>query len=737
MWKRFPTTTQLDSSDCGPACLKIVAQYYGKEYSLHYLKNLCRFTKEGVSLLNITQIAQGIGFQCKGVELNFDQLKNKVTLPCIIHWNQNHYVVVYKIRKISKRFYIYISDPSLGLLKYDQDHFLKHWTSTQPENKSINKFGIALLLSPTDTFYQKEKAKKHKTTAKEIFHFLHAYRQYLCQLLLAILTGSLVNLMLPFIAQAIIDIGIGNQNIDFVIVMLILQIALIIGQMGNELIRSWLMLHMTTRISISLIYNFLAKLLLLPISFFDTKTIGDIMQRVEDHGRIQSFLTGSLISIMLATITFIIYSIIMTSYSWKIFTIFAIGSILYIVWVLLFMKKRKRIDYLRFQEASANQSNIIQLISAVQEIKLYGCEKTKLYEWMRIQVKLFNINIKGLALGQILRVGGTFIDQAKNLIISFLSARAVIDGEMSFGMMIALQYVLGQLNAPIAQFLTFIQDAQDAKISSQRAEEIYNSEKEVREDINYISKIPQNADIEFKNVDFRYNERFSENVLNQITIKIPHGKVTAIVGSSGSGKTTLMKMMLGFYKPNSGEILLGGKNICDYNPVVWRNECGIVLQNGFIFSDTIANNINLSGDKLNIEKLKDAIKISNIDELINKMPHEYNTKVGLDGNNLSGGQKQRLLIARAAYKNSRYLFLDEATNSLDALTEDSIMSNLSTLFKNKTVVIIAHRLSTVKNADNIIVLDKGRVIEEGTHSFLIEKKGYYYNLIKNQLDMCN
>ena len=736
MLNKFPAYIQLDAMDCGPTCLRIIAKYYGKNFSLQTLRDYCHISREGVSLLGISDAAERIGFRTMGVKISFEQLCNEVSLPCIVHWNQCHFVVVYKIEKRKKETYIYISDPASGLLKYTKEQFLKCWGQLASETSDCKLIGIALLLEPTPKFSEQNE-DDNKLNLRSLLKYLIPYKSFILQLLLAMLTGSIISLILPFLTQSVIDVGIGTNDLDFVIVILIAQVVLVLGQMANELIRSWLMLHMTTRVSISLISDFLAKLMKLPISFFDSKMVGDIMQRIGDHSRIQSFLTGSLLSIMMATVTFIVYAFVMGGYNMEILGIFILGSVLYIVWVLLFMKKRRKLDYMRFQEASANQSSIVQLITGMQDIKLNGCEKQKRWEWERIQARLFNVSVKGLILGQTQQVGGTFIDQTKNVFISFLAAKAVMDGDMTLGMMTAMQYIIGQLNAPISQFITFVQEAQDAKISLERLSEVHDKKDEEENDRDYICEVPDDADIEFKDVVFQYNGPHSEKVLNNINIRIPHNKVTAIVGSSGSGKTTMLKMMLGFYEPVSGEILLGGYKISDYSPTVWRKECGTVMQEGFVFSDTILNNIGVSDEVPDMIKVERAVKIANIADFINGLPLRYNTKIGSEGNGVSTGQRQRLLIARAAYKNARYLFFDEATNSLDANNEKVIMENLNELFENKTVVIVAHRLSTVKNADNIIVLNKGRIVEQGTHKELTQLKGYYYNLVKNQLELGN
>ena len=738
--RKFPSYRQLDTMDCGPTCLRIIASHYGRSWSLQTLRERCHISREGVSLLGISDAAEAVGFRTMGVKLTFGQLCEEAVLPCIVHWNQNHFVVVYRIERRRGRTWVHVSDPASGLLRYTQEQFLKSWISIRGEDavgSPTEGLGIALLLEPTPKFYEEKGEEERRLGFRGMLEYLRPYRQFIVQLLLAMLTGSIISLILPFLTQSVIDTGIGTGDLHFVVVILVAQVVLVLGQMANELIRSWLMLHMTTRVSISLISDFLAKLMRLPISFFDSKMTGDIMQRIGDHSRIQTFLTGSLLSIVMAAVTFVVYSAVMGGYDLRILGIFILGSALYIGWVLLFLRRRRKLDYMRFQEAAANQSSIVQLIAGMQDIKLNGCERQKRWEWERIQARLFNVSVKGLALGQTQQVGGTFIDQIKNVFISFLAAKAVIDGDMTLGMMTAMQYIIGQLNAPISQFIGFVQEAQDAKISLERLGEIHERRDEEDAEGDYIREIPIGADIEFRNVDFQYNGPHSEKVLDGVSVTIPHDKVTAIVGASGSGKTTMVKMMLGFYEPVSGEVLLGGRRIGDYSPTAWREQCGTVMQEGFIFSDTIADNIGVSDESPDMERVRQAVETANIGDFIDGLPLRYNTKIGAEGNGVSTGQKQRLLIARAAYRNARYLFLDEATNSLDANNEKVIMERLDTLFRGKTVIIVAHRLSTVRNADNIIVLDRGRVVEQGTHRELTERRGYYYRLVKNQLELGN
>jgi len=743
---RFPHYKQLDAMDCGPTCLRMVAKYYGKTYSLQYLRSRSYITREGVSMLGISDAAENIGFRTKGYRLTWEQLRDEVPLPCIIHWNQRHFVVVYDIKK-KNRFssspigggregavVVYIADPAMGLLSYTKEQFLKCWLSTKKEGEQE---GTALLLEPTPDFYQQEAEDKGKLKFLYLLEYLRPYRKFIIQLMLGMLTGSIISMIFPFLTQSIVDVGIGNSDLAFVMMVLVAQLLLTLGQTANGMIRSWIMLHVTTRVSISLISDFLIKLMKLPISFFDIKMIGDVMQRIGDHGRIQSFLTKSLIDIFFAVITLVIYTFIMASYHVGILGVFFLGSIFYVGWVLLFLKKRRELDYKRFQQSAANQSNVVQLISGMQEIKLNSCEKQKRWEWERIQARLYKVSVKGLTLSQNQQIGATFINQAKDIFISFLSAKAVITGDMTLGMMMAVQYIIGQLNSPIQQFIGFTQAAQDAKISLERLGEIHDREDEEKTEEHKIREIPASKTIEIKDLTFHYEGPHSPKVLKKINLEIPANKVTAIVGTSGSGKTTLVKLMLGFYKPTKGEIRLNDINLESYSPSHWRKRCGVVMQEGFIFSDSISNNVGIIDEIPDPIKIDQAVTTANIKDFIDGLPLGYETKIGNDGHGLSTGQKQRILIARAVYKSPDYLFFDEATNALDAKNERVIMENLDRFFTGRTVVVVAHRLSTVKKADQIIVLEKGEIVEQGNHQELVKKKGAYYRLVKDQLELGN
>ena len=737
---QFPFFRQLDAMDCGPTCLRMITKYYGRSCSMQQLRSLSYSTREGVSLLSLCEAAETLGFRSRGVRVTWEQLRDEVTLPCIIHWNQKHFVVVTGIsRKSRVSFFserkegdevVQIADPAHGMLSYTKGEFLKCWIAQGNE-------GIALLLEPSTQFYKEEEDKKDHNIRKfgYLLNYLRPYRKFIIQLLLGMLTGSLVSMIFPFLTQSIVDYGIGNSDLNFIGMVLVAQLVLTFGQTANEMIRSWIMLHVTTRVSISLISDFLIKLMRLPISFFDSKMVGDIMQRMGDHNRIQTFLTTSLVNILFAFITLVIYTVIMATYNPVILLVFFAGSILYIGWVLLFLKNRRTLDYKRFQQASANQSNIVQLITGMQEIKLNNCEKQKRWEWERIQAKLYKVNIKGLILNQNQMVGATFINQTKDIIISFLTARAVVRGEMTLGMMMAVQYIIGQLNAPIQLFIGFIQSAQDAKISLERLSEIHEIEDEEKPEEQKIREIPSGKDIVLKNVTFQYEGPNSPKVLKNINLEISANKVTAIVGTSGSGKSTLVKLILGFYKPVNGEITLGGVSLGNYSQQQWRKRCGVVMQEGFIFSDTIAGNIGIGDEIPDHIKVDKAVATANIQSFIEALPLGYDTRIGSDGHGLSTGQKQRILIARSVYKNPDYIFFDEATNALDARNELVIMENLNEFFKDRTVVVVAHRLSTVKNAGQIVVLEGGEIVEKGTHSELVRRKGIYFNLVKDQLEL--
>jgi ATP-binding cassette subfamily B protein len=738
MRKKSPEYIQADSKDCGPTCLKIISKHYGITLNIQTLRQLSETTREGSNLLNISDAAEKIGFRSLGVKLNVTQLE-EAPLPCVLHWNSNHYVVLYKIKK----GIFYISDPAIGLIEYTEQEFLKFWIGNNANE--ITEEGIALLLEPTPKFYQNEFEKEDKKAFgfSLLLNYIFPYKSFVIQLIIGLLAGSLLQLIFPFLTQSIVDVGIQNQNIHFIYLILFAQLFLFIGKTGLELIRSWILLHLSTRINIALISDFFIKLMNLPISFFDVRMTGDIMQRINDHHRIERILTTSSLNVLFSLISMLIMGGVLAYYNIKIFAVFFAGSFLYFFWVVLFLKRREKLDYKRFEEVSQEQSKVIELINGMQEIKLHNAEKQKRWGWEYIQARLFKVSMKGLVLEQTQNIGSNFINELKNIIIIFLSAKLVIDGQITLGMMMAISSIVGSLNGPILQLINFIREAQDAKISLARLSEIHEKEDETQQEESQTHEIPENADIEIKNLSFRYIGS-GINVLENLNLTIPANKITAIVGASGSGKTTLMKLLLKFYEPNSGEIGLipksdeiplnvGMTNLRNIAQKTWRSHVGTVMQEGYIFSDTIANNIAIGEDIIDKERLVYAADLANIKNFIQDYPLGYNTKIGMEGVGMSTGQKQRLLIARAVYKNPEMLFFDEATSSLDANNEKEIMHKLDIFFKNKTVVVIAHRLSTVMNADQIVVLEKGKIVEIGNHNELVKLKGSYYELVSNQL----
>lgn len=714
--------------DCGPACLSMVAKYYGKTYTLQTLRERSYITREGVSMLGISDAAESIGMRTMGVRLNFEKLKSEVPLPCIAHWKQRHFVVVYKIKKDR----VYVADPGHGQVIYTKEEFLRGWISTRKEGEDQ---GLCLLLEPTPDFYKQEDEKIDKSNFHFLFSYLRPYKKFLFQLFLGLFFGSILQLIFPFLTQSIVDKGINNQDIHFVYLVLIAQLVLFVSQTSVEFIRSWILLHISTRINISLISDFLIKLMKLSIGFFDTKMIGDILQRIGDHSRIESFLTSSTLNILFSMLNLVVFGIVLAIYNLKIFFIFVIASIAYVVWVVVFMKKRRELDFKRFAQMSDNQSNLIQLITGIQEIKLNNCEKQKRWDWERIQAKLFKVNVKSLSLSQYQQSGSSFINQLKNILISFWAAKSVIDGTMTLGMMMAVQYIIGQLNSPIQQLIGFFHATQDAKISLERLGEIHQKEDEESPDDARMTSLPSDRTLTIRDLSFQYEGPHSEFVLKDLTLTIPEKKMTAIVGVSGSGKTTLVKLLLGFYPPTKGEIKIGDIYLTNFSQRLWRQKCGVVMQDGFIFSETIAKNIAVGEEIIDKDRLWDAVKVANIQDLIESLPLGYNTKIGMEGHGLSQGQKQRILIARSVYKNPEFLFFDEATNALDTKNERIIMTNMDTFFQGRTVVIVAHRLSTVKNADQIVVIDQGKIVELGTHQELTRLRGNYYNLVKDQLEL--
>ncbi len=758
--------------DCGPTCLRMAAKHYGRNISLQSLREKTQIGKGGVNLLGIGEAAESIGFRTQSVKITYEVLTRDAKLPAILHWDQNHFVVLYKNRG-SK---LHIADPAKGLITYNPTEFKNHWISDKANEE---EGGIALLLEPSPAFYQnnEEKEDKNGLGFKNIFQYVFPYKKLVVQLFIGLAVASLLQLFLPFLTQSIVDTGVSTTNIHFVYIVLLAQLALFAGRLAIEFVRGWILLHISTRINISILTDFLIKLMKLPVSFFDSKHTGDILQRMNDHQRIESFLTGSSLNVLFSLINLLVFSVVLAIFNIGIFAVFAIASVLYAFWVIFFLKRRRILDYKRFEVAAREQSITIQLVQGMQEIKLNGAERPMRWTWERLQARLFGLSMKGLSLNQWQQAGAFFINEGKNIFITFLSAKAVIDGQMTLGSMLAVQYIIGQLNSPIEQMIGFVQSWQNARISMDRLNEVHTMEDEEpagkellkelpagfqrqvvggrsgmdspvslsntgtqhlswNEDFDSIAFLGEtDTSVRFQNVSFTYPGAGNEPVLKDINLQIPKGKTTAIVGVSGSGKTTLLKLLLKFYRLQRGEIKLCNTPLENISHKAWRAHCGVVMQESFIFSDTIARNIAVGRDKIDMDMLRHAAEVANIREFIESLPLGYNTKIGAEGTGISMGQKQRLLIARAVYRDPDFIFFDEATNSLDANNESLILHNLESFFKGRTVIVVAHRLSTVKNADQIVVLNKGVISEKGTHQELVNLRGEYFTLVKNQLEL--
>jgi ATP-binding cassette, subfamily B, bacterial len=747
----FPHYKQYDEMDCGPTCLRIICKYYGKNCSLEYLRTLTYTNRSGTSMLSLSKASEKLGLRPTAVKISFPDLVEVFPFPCIAFWNQSHFVVVYKIKKDK----VYVSDPAHGLLTFTKQEFLKGWAAAEES-------GIILSLELTADF-KKENDGQTSNTAKglgSMFAYLIQHKKKMIQIVASLIVASVLQLAFPFLTQRMVDVGIQNNDIGFIYIILFAQLMIFLGKTTVDFFRSFILLHVSTRINIHMLTDFFVKLMRLPLGYFDTKMVGDTLQRINDHKRIENFLTSGALNTIFSFINLLIFGIVLGVYNLTIFFVFILGSVLYMLWILAFMKKRAALDYKMFHQVAANQEKNYELIIGMQEIKLHNAEQKKRWQWEMLQIKLFNIHIKTLSLRQLQTGGATILNELKNIIILFLAAKLVVEKEISLGIMLSISYIIGQLNSPILQLIEFMQSYQDTKLSLARINEIQQMKNELQADSSSSMVIPTD-DIVLENCCFKYDANpFSKNILENISTIIPANKITAIVGSSGSGKTTLLKLLLKFYEPSSGTIKIGEHNFNDLPNNTWRDKIGVVMQEGFIFNDTIENNIavgdeSISGamvrvsrtidqgdqtlaldaEVLNTQRLIDAAKTANIIDFINELPLGFKTKIGGNGMGISTGQKQRILIARAIYKNPDILLFDEATSALDANNEKIITENLKSIFANKTVLIIAHRLSTVKNADNIIVLKDCKIIEEGKHESLIKRKGFYYDLVSNQLEL--
>lgn len=731
MKKKFPFYHQLDAMDCGATCLKMLCKYFGKEISIDKLRDLCYTNREGVSILGISDAAENIGLHSLCARLSFENVRDEAPVPFVAYWRERHFLIVYKIQKGK----VYCADPAHGLITFSEEEFKNGWISTaageDPE-------GYALFMEPTPSFYEEaeESVKdRQKAGLKYYLNYLKPYKKYYFQIFLSLFVATILQIIFPFLTQALVDIGVTNQDIGFIHIIVIAQIVLFISQIGGQFIRSWLFLHMSARINLSILSDFIVKLMKLPISYFERKTPGDIMQRIHDHDRIQGFFTSQTIDFIFTVITILVFGTILYTYNSVIFLTYIIGSALYFAWIIFFMKMRKELDYKNFDQSILNQNKTIQLVSGMQEIKLQNCEKQKRWEWERIQVRFFKLGAKGLVISQLEQSGSAILNGVKNILLTFYAAKLVVEGEMTLGMMLAVQFIVGNLNATMGGIIGFLHSAQNAVISADRLSEIHQMDDEEHAENRNSTLGSDQRDIIFEDVSFQYGGPRSERVIKNFNLTIPKGKTTAIVGASGSGKSTLLKLLLKSYEPTEGSINYGDSNIKSISFKVWRSKFATVTQDSFMFSDSIARNIAIGEEVIDRERMRFATKTANIREFIECLPIEYNTKIGEDGIGVSQGQKQRILLARAVYKNSDILLLDEATNALDANNEKEIVNNLDEYCKDKTVVVVAHRLSTVKNADQIVVLGKGEILEQGTHQELVNLKGEYYNLVKNQLSI--
>ena len=727
--KEFPHFRQLDYRDCGPTCLRMIAKHYGKTFSREFLRDKANITKIGVTMAGIAEAAEAIEMRTLGMRISLESLITEAPVPFIAPWRQKHFVVVYKTTKTK----IYVADPAQGLLQYSHEDFKNAWTNTTDDT------GFVLLLEPNAQFYALEEDRIKNNGFSFLIPYFRPYKKLIRQLFAGLLVAAIIQFLLPFLMQSVVDIGVNNRDIPFIYLILISQLVLILSQTLVSIFREWLLIHITSRFNIKMISDFLFKMLKLPVSYFETRNTGEHLQRITDHTRIQNFVSSSTLNMVFSMITFIIFNCILAYYNLKIFAVFIVSAVLYVSWTFFFLKKRAELDYKRFDETSQSQTSLIQIINGVKEIKINNSQRKNRWKWEYTQISLFKTSLSTLKLAQYQSIGATFINELKNIAITFLSAKAVVDGELTLGMMVTIQYIVGQLNLPLGNFVAFIQTWQDAKISLERLSQVHCKEDEDDLKLNKVKELTENKTIEIVDLSYRYGGKSTPFVLKNINCNIPQGKTTAIVGASGSGKTTLMKLLLKFHEPTKGNINIGSVDLTHINNDYWRSNCGAVMQDTFMFNDTIGGNISESeqNEIIDRDKLKNAAFVANMDSFIQKLPNKYNTELGTSGIRLSGGQEQRIMIARAVYKNPFYVFFDEATSALDANNEKVIMHNLDNFLKEKTAIIVAHRLSTVKNADNIIVLEDGAVVEQGTHENLTDLKGKYYELVKNQLELGN
>ena len=724
----FPFYKQLNAMDCGPTCLRMIARHYGKHYNAETIRQKSGFSRDGVSMLGISEAAEKMGFRTRGVQIDYEKLRS-APLPAVLHWNQNHFVVLVEAGRRATK----VADPARGIIAYKKEEFMDYWTSNKTgEDKNV---GTALLMEPAPVFYEGEGEKEHALSWLVVTRYLKQSKWALTQVFLSLLIGSALQMVLPFLTQTMVDTGINTRNMQYITLVLIAQLMLTFSSTVVSFIRSRLQLRISNNLNISILSDFWIKLTRLPLAYFDTHPTGDTLQRIGDNRQIQTFLTGQAITSIFSMVNFIVYAVILVLYSLPLFIVFAVGSFLYVCWIRLFLRIRRKINYQTFYLSAKENNATLQLVQGMQEIRLNNAEQLKRWEWENIQAKVFKLNFKSLNYSQWQTAGALFITQGKDIFISFMVAGLVVRGQLTFGEMLAIQYIIGQLSGPIQEFVSLVQNVQDAKISMERLNEVHQMEDEEPVGKSLNTYLPDNKTISAQRLCFTYPGAGNEPVLQDISLVIPEGKVTAIVGTSGSGKTTLLKLLLKIYEQYEGELKVGGNNFRHLSPSFWRRHCGSVLQDGYIFNDTIARNIAVGEEYMDQERLVFSCRMANILSFVETLPNGFNTQLGAEGVGISQGQRQRLLIARAIYKDPQYLFFDEATNALDADNERVIVENLQRFFSGRTVVVVAHRLSTVRNADKIVVLQDGKIVEEGDHAYLTGLKGRYYTLVKNQLEL--
>lgn len=719
--------------DCGPTCLSMIAKFYGKTYPASYFRKLCGISREGVSLLGLSEAAESIGFQTLCAKITIEQLAKEIALPCILHWDSKHYVICYKVSGLRGKYKFHISDPAIGNVVYETKDLRRMWISDLFDDEPV---GLAMQIEPGANFNTLTSPVENSKSwgLRYFLPYILPHKWQIFQLLLGTLAMMFLGYFSPLISQVVVDYGILGRNLQFIMHMMLMQIGIAVSTTALVFVQAWISLHMNTLININLISDYLKKLSHMPIAFFEQRTMGDVLQRIGDHSRIKNFLMNDSISVVLNIATFVVFTFILALYNPTILMIFAIGNIVYVSWVVLFLKYRREIDNKSFIESSKLQNKLVQFVRGMTEIKLNGLEQQKCWEWQNLQARLYKLSVKEMKIGQIQTVGNLLFSSITSVIISYIAANKVVSGEMTLGMMITLSFIIGQVAAPLSSFIGFVHNYQDAKISLERLSDLHLQEDEKQLDQNRHCKIDSVEDIQVENLFFSYTGKERKWTLNNISFVIPKNTVTAIVGSSGSGKTTLLKLLQGFYAPTKGHIKVGAHFLEEIQISNWRKQQAAVMQDGFIFSDTIANNITVYDQNLNEDKMKQAATMANILNFIEELPNGFNTKIGDEGVGLSQGQRQRILLARAIYRTPLYLFMDEATNAMDTMTESIITSNLFDFYSNRTVVIAAHRLNTIKEADNIIVMDAGTIVEQGKHDDLIKKEGAYYQLVKAQLN---